>query len=71
MAVIVGCLFNSHFSSCLLREPIPQSHPGQCTQPLRMDHDYSKPVMPLLFFYAGNLFRAEIMIQVCSKRNKI
>lgn len=35
-----------------------------------MDHDYSKPVMPVLFFSASNLSRAELVIQVCPKKRK-
>lgn len=57
-------------TSCLLREPIPHSHPGQCAQLQRMDPDYSKPVMPILFFYVSNLSRDGLVIQVCPKRSK-
>ena len=69
VAVIHSSLFPT---SCWLRESIPHSHPGWFYAQLpTMDHDYSKPVMPILFFYASNLSRAELVIQVCPKRSKV
>lgn len=73
----MGCglvFFLAHLTaistSCWLRESIPCSHPGQYAQLPWMDHDDSKRVMPVLFFYARNLFRAELVLQVCPKRSK-
>lgn len=59
------------FTSCLLREPIPHFHLGQYAHLPRMDHDYFKPVILVLFFYASSLSWDELVIQVCSQRSKV
>lgn len=69
VAVIHSSLF---LTSCWLRESIPHSLSGWYYAQLpTMDHDYSKPVMPILFFYASNLSRAELVIQVHPKSSKV
>lgn len=67
----MGCGVAVIFTSCLLREPILHFHLRQYAQMPRMDHDYFKPVILVLFFYSSSLSSDELVIQVCSQRSKV
>lgn len=71
VAVMASCPFGSHLYFWLVMRTHPSLPPGSCDQLPKMDHDYSKPIMPVLFFHASNLSRAELGMEVCPKRNKV
>lgn len=62
----MGCGVAVICASCFLREP----HPEQSTQLCRMDHDYAKPVI-LMLFYANSLSRNELGMLVFTKTSKV
>lgn len=64
---LMGCGVAVICTSCFLREP-PLEH---STQLCWMDHDYFKPVMLMLSFYANSLSRDELGTLVFTQTSKV